>query len=96
MNRGQGGGGTDQASRGRGGCAHMKKKMGVRVSFCVCTVVALVHAHDHVVVDGRVGRDCVADDHAHVIATSGGRGSESRLLPGSRSRGSTVASNTYR
>ena len=64
--------------------------------FCVCTVVALVHAHDHVVVDGRVGRDCVADDHAHVIATSGGRGSESRLLPGRRSRGSTVASNTYR
>ena len=70
--------------------------MGVRVSFCVCTVVALVHAHDHVVVDGRVGRDCVADERAHFIDTSGGRGSESRLLPGTRSPGSTVASNTYR
>ena len=74
----------------------MKKSLGVCVLLCVCTVVALVHAHDQVVVDGRVGRDCVSDDHAHVIATSGGRGSETRLLPGSRSRGSTVASNTYR
>ena len=68
----------------------------MRVLFRVCTVVALVHAHDHVVVDGRVGRDCVADDHAHIIATSGGMGSETRLVPGCRSRGLTVASNTYR